>query len=217
MDWVLGSFHFRGRAFRAWHFDVRPEDGSDEPELSTSQRDNLELASEEIGAVLWSEAAEACLLWLQRSSRSFKGWKVLELGSGCGYVGLALAADGAEVMLTDMQPLHPLLRINTELALEAGYFVRHCTLDWCQPVPPNLRADYDLVIGCDLLYDSASPSALLGILQQFVTGDTEFRLSVNLRDHGQGLRKLLGLMERDFICNLTDGYEGVSLLLARRR
>ena len=79
-----------------------------------------------------------------------------------------------------------------------------------------MKPDYDLVVGCDLLYDSASPTELLRVLEYFVIGNTEFRLSVNLRDHGNGLRQLLELMETSFICSVTN-LPGISILVAVRR
>ena len=99
MDWILGEFKFRGHDFKAWHFDVSAGEGSnaDAPRLSGDEEDALEDATGEIGAVLWSEAAIACLQHLQDIKKSYAGCKVLELGAGCGFVGLALAADGAKV------------------------------------------------------------------------------------------------------------------------
>lgn len=80
----------------------------------------LEILSEEIGAVLWRDACDFMLSFLEEYRGSWggsrgaslppglealggkRGKRILELGAGCGYVGLALAADGAEVCLTDM-------------------------------------------------------------------------------------------------------------------
>ncbi len=100
MDWVLGEFKFRGNKFNAWHFDVNGVEGAhrDGPRLSGDEEDALEEAAGEIGAVLWSEAAVACLQHLQDIRKSYAGCNVLELGAGCGFVGLALSADGAKVI-----------------------------------------------------------------------------------------------------------------------
>lgn len=280
MDWVLGRFTFRGKPFRAWHFDVCSgsptdgggrEDGEAAPCICGAQRESLEVAEGEIGAVLWSEAAEACLQCLQDGAKSYSGRKVLELGAGCGYVGLALACDGAEVStttvirlnaaprcslrasldkhkrprgtrathvfraeeraleshihavmanmqvtITDVEALKPLLALNEALGRQDGHIVHHCTLDWGKPIPGHLKPDFDLVLGCDLLYDSASPRDLLRILQYFVIGNTEFRLSVNLRDNGKGLQNLMEAMEKDFFCSVKQ-FSGVSVLLALRK
>eukprot|EP00873_Tetraselmis_striata_P003393 jgi/Tetstr1/423657/TSEL_014292.t1 len=230
MDWVLGSFKFRGRDFECFHFDVCGEErgarsGSDDDddgnngggdELSAGEADGLEVASEEIGAVLWLEAAEACLEWLQGSRGSYASCRVLELGAGCGFVGLALAADGARVTVTDVARLLPLLERNARLANRKGGRVTAAVLDWGLPIPGDLKPDFALVVGCDLLYDSASPEALSAVVHHFVSGDTEFRLSVNLRDQGGGLARLLELLEPRFICSVRN-VPGVALLLARRR
>jgi predicted nicotinamide N-methyase len=103
MEWVLGNFNYRGKRFLCWHFDACNEAVTAEAENSAELCQGVraeelpETATEEIGAVLWLEAAEACLHWLERSRSSYRGWNVLELGAGCGFVGLALATDGAQV------------------------------------------------------------------------------------------------------------------------
>eukprot|EP00435_Cladocopium_sp_Y103_P055851 s819_g18.t1 len=85
---------------------------------------------------------------------------VLELGSGTGAAGLAFAATGAKVLLTDRQSLLPLLRINVDLnkdllstvggAADIGEF------DWLSPPEEILRQQFDLVIGADLVYSFAA-------------------------------------------------------------
>ena len=72
---------------------------------------DLELLEGEIGSVLWRDACEIFLKFLADYRPSYAGTNVVELGSGCGFVGVALAADGANVTITDMGILMPQMQL----------------------------------------------------------------------------------------------------------
>ena len=93
--------------------------------------------------------------------------QVLELGSGCGLLGLAAMVLGGKVTLTDQTMQLPLLRMNAKYnhrRLERAEIERHgestcpCPqvkeLIWGQaPSPPDKSLKgYDLVLGSDLFY-----------------------------------------------------------------
>ena len=117
------------------------------------------------GAVVW-EAAEATLAYLESAfaPTGLQGKAVVELGAGTGVVGLACAAMGARVTLTDLETALPLLRANAEQNYAATRAHPNITrrlepieikaLPWGEPLPDGLRAD--LVIACDCVYQ---PSA----------------------------------------------------------
>jgi predicted nicotinamide N-methyase len=81
---------------------------------------------------------------------SLHGVTVLELGCGVGLPGLAAAARGATVSLTDLQP--GALELATRGACQAGLQdrVRAITLDWRWPD----HAPVDMVLGSDVLYEA---------------------------------------------------------------
>ena len=117
------------------------------------------------GAVVW-EAAEATLAYLESAfaPTGLQGKAVVELGAGTGVIGLACAAMGARVTLTDLETALPLLRANAEQNYAATRAHHNITrrlepieikaLPWGEPLPDGLRAD--LVIACDCVYQ---PSA----------------------------------------------------------
>ena len=117
------------------------------------------------GAVVW-EAAEATLAYLESAfaPTGLQGKAVVELGAGTGVIGLACAAMGARVTLTDLETALPLLRANAEQNYAATRAHHSLTrrlepieikaLPWGEPLPDGLRAD--LVIACDCVYQ---PSA----------------------------------------------------------
>jgi len=85
------------------------------------------------------------------------GRRVIELGSGSGVAGMAAAALGAHVTLTDLPDALPLLQRNAQLN-EAAInqkqgSVRVLPLEWEKPeqLPPDAD-ECDLVLGADLVY-----------------------------------------------------------------
>eukprot|EP00913_Durusdinium_trenchii_P032661 g30570.t1 len=96
------------------------------------------------GGALWAAGAE-----FPADDVSKCGRRILELGSGTGAAGLAFAASGAQVLLTDRDSLLPLLRLNAELnhhlLLSSGGAVQIGVFDWLTPPEEILRQTFDLV------------------------------------------------------------------------
>lgn len=98
-----------------------------------------------------------------RPAGFWRGRAVLELGAGCGAAGLAVAALGAQVTLTDREPVLPLLYRNARLNPELLVSVR--SLDWedaeaadffvaqGRGMEPNagIHQPFDVVIGTDVV------------------------------------------------------------------
>jgi 2-polyprenyl-3-methyl-5-hydroxy-6-metoxy-1,4-benzoquinol methylase len=84
----------------------------------------------------------------------WRGANVLELGSGTGVAGLAAAAEGADVLLTDKELLVPLLSKNIRLnqdQVEIGS-VQCEAFDWAAPPPAEVSTTtWDVVLGADLV------------------------------------------------------------------
>ena len=214
MEWSCGTFEFAGAPFRAWHFDAEGSNGDSSP-LPPPCLASLERAEGEIGAVLWAEAARAMLRWLEPTAASLRGCRVLELGAGCGFVGLALAACGARVTLSDKAVLAPLLELNASLAREQGRDVEVRVLDWAVPLPAGLPA-FDLVVGCDLLYGDTPFEGLRSVVWRVVAGATTFRLAVNKRDQLAGMARFVGMLGPDFTVEQAE-VDDVAMLAAQRR
>lgn len=101
--------------------------------------------------------------------------RVLEIGSGTGAVGLACAALGANVVLTEREALVEQIRTNAKLNCtrieNAGGAARIAQLDW--RVDAQLEAirhlacpPLDLLVGSDLIYPATS--AIYGRLLRVV-------------------------------------------------
>jgi len=84
---------------------------------------------------------------------------VLELGSGCGLVGLRLAALGAHVVMTDVPQVLELTCRNVQANLAVISSGSVCTepLTWGQPLSERLVSlktceGFDWVVGSDIVY-----------------------------------------------------------------
>jgi predicted nicotinamide N-methyase len=85
---------------------------------------------------------------------------VLELGSGVGVVGMAAAALGADVVMTDLPYVMPQLQNNigtTQAAWEnlgsAGGTMTARSLDWKNwEANPISHAPFDLIVGADIVW-----------------------------------------------------------------
>ena len=104
--------------------------------------------------------------------------RLLELGAGTGAVGIAAAALGAHVVLTDKKTLVAQVSANCsanhELITGAGGTARALELDWtCERSLEDVRAqafdEIDLLIGSDLIYPATSAiyKRLLRVLTTF--------------------------------------------------
>ncbi len=119
-------------------------------------------------AQLWDSSialAEWCL-----SSPDLAGCTVLELGSGLGLAGIAAAAAGATVTLSDYDPdalmcaqLNILRNLSPSERLRASVTHR----DWRSQQEEVKR--FDFVIGADILYDRAVARHLLDLVRSAIT------------------------------------------------
>jgi predicted nicotinamide N-methyase len=118
-----------------------------------------QLAEFPFGLMLW-ESAVALADHLAEAPGGLAGQRWLELGAGVGLAGLAAAHLGAEVVQTDHSA--EALALARRNALRHGFDgVRHVHADW--RVWPDLGT-FDAVLGADILYETETYDALLGVL-----------------------------------------------------
>jgi predicted nicotinamide N-methyase len=132
-------------------------------------------------ASLWP-ASLALADYVLSAPRPLEGCRVLELGCGAGLSGIAAGLRGAEVTVTDVMP--------EALELAEANWARNGvepaaveSLDWCAPVE---EADYDVVLGADILYDPKHHAALLNTLQRVASPEGELVIAEPGRPSANG-------------------------------
>jgi len=142
------------------HFDLGPGDLELRKQLRTTHRR------------VWT-GAQLMLQWLSHEAveealgLSRPGLRILELGSGSGWLGLNLAAwyASASVTMSDLPEVLPVLQAQIDrVALTADHGVVAVALDWQALDPAVVSMQWDLVVGSDLLYSHQTACALAGVM-----------------------------------------------------
>lgn len=94
--------------------------------------------------------------------------KVLELGAGCGIVGVAFAQlVKCDMLLTDLEDAQEILGSNIRLAtLAAGSTIQAQNLDWETGLDDSSNANFDLILVSDCIYNPESSLHLVKTLRE---------------------------------------------------
>jgi predicted nicotinamide N-methyase len=128
---------------------------------------------------------------------------VLELGSGTGLVGLAMASLGADVVLTDLPSIYPNLarnvRDNSDVIQENGGIAKSGILDWTNPTSCRISLDnspnidegsialenkFPVILAADSLYSPDHPKWLVDTIDIWLSKEDSAKVIVEfpLRD-----------------------------------
>ena len=168
-------------------------------QTSTAEGDDYEHSS-----VLWASAFVAAR-WLAHDGRC-RGKRVMELGAGCGLVGLAIAALSApkSTVLTDLPHAVPALRRAIAENGWASAAIGAAPLTWNEapPLPPTSIGTEDddelcadVLIASDVMYNGGAMRALLATVKRFMArGGAMYAVSPTSRP---GLAEFLSLARAD--------------------
>ena len=96
---------------------------------------------------------------------------VLELGSGCGWLGMSLAQSFTswDVSMSEQSSFGALDWLNHNIALNPLISVSSVELDWCQVSPDSKNRAWDLIIGCELVYSYIGARLLPSVIRELLT------------------------------------------------
>jgi predicted nicotinamide N-methyase len=116
-------------------------------------------------------------LRLLETSLSQPGLNILELGAGCGIVGITLShalPKPRTILLTDLPEATEILTQNLSLYLSSSNTttISHQVLDWSLPLPSNVAATkWDLVVVADCTYNPDVVPDLVKTLGEVARGN----------------------------------------------
>lgn len=103
-----------------------------------------------------------------------KELNVLELGAGCGIVGISLAigfADVKKLLLTDLPEATEIIQKNIS-SMYLPSSLKHQVLDWSSPLPSNVSdTKWDLVVVADCTYNPDVVPDLVQTLKRLAEGN----------------------------------------------
>uniref|UniRef100_A0A1I7TXC1 Protein-lysine methyltransferase METTL21D n=1 Tax=Caenorhabditis tropicalis TaxID=1561998 RepID=A0A1I7TXC1_9PELO len=150
----------------------------------------------DVGGVIW-DSALMTIHYFFKNPQKFKGKKILELGSGTAVCGIALAALGAEVIITDLPERIPLIKKNVEAnrnVTEGRIQIQ--VLDWTKDTIPS---GLDLILAVDCVYYNSTVDPLIHLLVD--CDSKEVIVGIELRDIGEASdaqKKFLESIKRFF-------------------
>lgn len=118
-------------------------------------------------------------------SATYRRLNVIELGCGCGSVGISIAqaVPDCNVLLTDLPEVTELVQANiTRMKAAISSQVRFEPLDWEQPLPTNFQNRInDLIIVSECTYNSDTLEALVGTLLNLVVRSPKAVIAISTK------------------------------------
>jgi len=149
-------------------------------------RQDVSACGKHTGGIVW-ETSYLLLNYLVEAKQTLG--KILEVGAGCGLLGLVLAALGDNVVMTETREVLVNLQSNLERnrsLLARANAVRSCYLDWTKyeedAVANHLEShSFDTILGTDVIFSPALVEPLLYTLQYMSHSKTTIYLCVQVR------------------------------------
>ncbi|KAE8394636.1 putative methyltransferase-domain-containing protein [Aspergillus alliaceus] len=132
--------------------------------------------------------------------------RVIELGSGCGIVGIALAEilPQCSVLLTDLPEVEEIVTQNIAVAKPTPFSsLEYRTLDWDEPLPDDLcNGSIDLILVSDCTYNADSLPALVSVLDCLVQTSSNAIILVALKRRHDSETIFFDLVQSSGLSNL---------------
>ncbi|KAJ5090695.1 hypothetical protein N7532_009379 [Penicillium argentinense] len=136
--------------------------------------------------------------------------QIVELGSGCGMVGIGLTTmvENCNVLLTDMPEAEEIITRNVNQSKpKANSGARYQSLDWNEPPAELCNQALDLILVSDCTYNSDSQPALVSCMQALVRSSPEALVLVALKRRHESEAVFFDLMQ-------SAGFEGMHAKVA---
>ncbi|EFR05332.1 hypothetical protein MGYG_08343 [Nannizzia gypsea CBS 118893] len=148
-----------------------------------------------------SQATSPFLVFKDLIRRKDKShFNVIELGAGCGIVGIALAQSLMDclVVLTDLEEVRDIVTRNINVSNPAaGSKIDFQVLDWEMSIPSRIsEQQYDLIVVSDCTYNSDSLPALVDTMAALINRSPRAAIIVALKRRHESEAVFFELMQR---------------------
>ncbi|KMQ47238.1 S-adenosyl-L-methionine-dependent methyltransferase [Trichophyton rubrum] len=137
---------------------------------------------------------------LIRQNNNKSHFNVIELGAGCGIVGIALAQSltDCSVLLTDLEEVRDIVSRNINMSNPAaGSKIDFQVLDWETSIPSRVsEQQYDLIVVSDCTYNADSLPALVDTMAALVERSPQAAIIVALKRRHESEAVFFELMHR---------------------
>lgn len=144
----------------------------------------------------------------QVQAKGKKYFQVVELGSGCGVVGIALAQilSRCSVMLTDLAEVNDIMARNLQIAQSAPESeARFKILDWEEELDADVtEKPIDLVLVSDCTYNADSLPALVQVLDRLLQSSPNAVVLVSLKRRHESEAVFFDLMRQSALVVLEE-------------
>ena len=142
---------------------------------------------------LWSKIWEASLLLGHKmAARTVTpGEQLIELGAGLGVAGVAAAAFGHDITITEYND-HALAFLEANLLENQCRSARVCRLDWHSP---ELQESFDVILGSELIYKESDFMIMRTLFRKVLKPGGEVLLAGEMR---QTNKAFLDCMQSEF-------------------
>jgi predicted nicotinamide N-methyase len=156
----------------------------------TSNRDAGLVLSSYIASLLNLKTSSLPRLPILETSILSRGLNILELGAGCGIVGITLLhtlPPPTQILLTDLPEATEILTHNLspsilEQSPSNSSKISHQVLDWSLALPPNVATTaWDLVFVADCTYNPDVVPDLVATLGRVADGNREVKVVVAMK------------------------------------
>jgi predicted nicotinamide N-methyase len=133
------------------------------------------------GSVLWDSSVMLSNMFTKHRQifgLDASSTRILELGSGCGLLGITLTSLVKQVVLTDQYEMLSLLAKNIRRNLGENSNTDIAELMWGEPLPPHVRKQtFDLIVASDCVYHEALTGKLVNTLSDLCKSSDAHKLS----------------------------------------
>ncbi|KAF1971509.1 hypothetical protein BU23DRAFT_556027 [Bimuria novae-zelandiae CBS 107.79] len=139
---------------------------------------------------------------LADSQNAIRPLHIIELGTGCGIVGISLShlLPHSRISLTDLPEAHDIVALNTSLASKTrtnDATLSFVELDWDSPGPlPPPSNNVDLVIAADCTYNADSSPAFVHTIQAIAARSPDVTVAVAMKKRHESEDVFFELMRK---------------------